>query len=360
MRHLIDPTIDCVFKAILGADERRHLLIHFLNATLGERLPYPITEVNMQNPYNPREFPSDKETVVDVRARDVLGRTFQVEIQVGDHEGLACRMLYTWFEIFRSQIGIGEDYSLMQPVYSIWILAENLHDIGTHLTFEVYDVGHRLYLTDRFEIHILQLKMLEADATIKDELTRWMMFFKLGKTLTPDNLPDWMDTPEMREAMAILNAFSDREHDYHNYQRQVAARCLKITHENRMKRALAAEQQALAAEQRALAVAEKARTAEEEARTAEEEARAAEEEARAAEEEARAAEEEARTAEEEARAAEEEARAAEEEARAAEEEARAAEEEALTALEQERTVSEQERLEKERLLALLKEHGIEP
>ena len=185
MRHLIDPTIDCVFKAILGSDERRHLLIHFLNAVLGERIVHPITGVDLQNPYTPREFFSDKETVVDVRARDVLGRTFQVEIQVGDHDGLSDRMLYTWFEIFRSQIGKGEDYSLLQPVYSIWILAENLHDIGVHLTFEVYDVGHQLYLTDKFELHILQLKKLETNVTIEDELTRWMMFFKLGKNPDP-------------------------------------------------------------------------------------------------------------------------------------------------------------------------------
>jgi len=32
MRHAIDPKIDCVFKALLGAEENRNLLIHFLNA----------------------------------------------------------------------------------------------------------------------------------------------------------------------------------------------------------------------------------------------------------------------------------------------------------------------------------------
>jgi hypothetical protein len=34
MQHQIDPTVDCVFKAILGKEERKHLLIHFLNAIL--------------------------------------------------------------------------------------------------------------------------------------------------------------------------------------------------------------------------------------------------------------------------------------------------------------------------------------
>ena len=35
MRHPIDPKVDCVFKALLGAESNRDLLIHFLNAVLG-------------------------------------------------------------------------------------------------------------------------------------------------------------------------------------------------------------------------------------------------------------------------------------------------------------------------------------
>jgi len=35
MRHPIDPKIDCVFKALLGAEDNRALLIDFLNALLG-------------------------------------------------------------------------------------------------------------------------------------------------------------------------------------------------------------------------------------------------------------------------------------------------------------------------------------
>ncbi len=42
MRHPIDPKIDCVFKALLGAEANRRLLIHFLNAVLGADLPAPV------------------------------------------------------------------------------------------------------------------------------------------------------------------------------------------------------------------------------------------------------------------------------------------------------------------------------
>ncbi len=41
MRHAIDPKIDCVFKALLGSEENRNLLIHFLNAFLAPDLIEP-------------------------------------------------------------------------------------------------------------------------------------------------------------------------------------------------------------------------------------------------------------------------------------------------------------------------------
>ena len=54
--HPIDPKTDCVFKALLGAEDNRDLLIHFLNAILGADLPSPVTQVYILNPYKEREF----------------------------------------------------------------------------------------------------------------------------------------------------------------------------------------------------------------------------------------------------------------------------------------------------------------
>jgi hypothetical protein len=59
MQHAIDPKIDCVFKALLGSDENRNLLIHFLNAFLSQELSEPLVSVDILNPYNDKEFLSD-------------------------------------------------------------------------------------------------------------------------------------------------------------------------------------------------------------------------------------------------------------------------------------------------------------
>nr|WP_052315010.1 PD-(D/E)XK nuclease family transposase [Thiocystis violascens] len=102
MHHPIDPKIDCVFKALLGADANRALLLHFLNAILGPALAAPIAEVEILNPYNDKEFLDDKLSIVDVKARD-----------------LRARILYAWADLYSAQLSTGADYRTLKPTYAI-------------------------------------------------------------------------------------------------------------------------------------------------------------------------------------------------------------------------------------------------
>ena len=218
MKHRIDPKIDCVFKALLGSEENRNLLVHFLNAILTRDLSSPITEVEILNPYNDKEFLDDKLSVVDVKAKDSEGRLYQIEIQLLTYRHLPERMVYTWCDIISQQLQSGHDYSLLKPVYSIWLLAENLLPGETDYAHE-YKLQNRQgrTLTDLGGIHLLELKKFTAER-IETEEQRWLQFFKEGDQLDETALPDWMNTTEMRQAMNTLKLFSEKERDYHAYQ----------------------------------------------------------------------------------------------------------------------------------------------
>jgi chromosome segregation ATPase len=47
---------------------------------------------------------------------------------------------------------------------------------------------------------------------------RWLKLFVEGEYLDPDNLPPWMNTPEMRRVMSTMQGFSEKERAYHAYQ----------------------------------------------------------------------------------------------------------------------------------------------
>jgi len=218
MRHPIDPKVDCVFKALLGAESNRDLLIHFLNAVLGADLPRPIVAVEIQNPYNEKEFLDDKLTVVDVKARDATGQMFQVEVQLLNHRDLPARILYGWANLYRSQIKEGESYRKLRPTYAIWLLGQTLlpDDPEYAHEFRLRDRHGRVFL-DHGGIWLLELSKFAADA-VETEQQRWLKFFNEAERLDEDALPGWMQTQEMRRAMNTLKAFSEKEHAYHAYQ----------------------------------------------------------------------------------------------------------------------------------------------
>jgi predicted transposase/invertase (TIGR01784 family) len=218
MKHRIDPKVDCVFKALLGSDENRNLLIHFLNAILQGDLSAPLAWVDILNPYNEKEFLDDKLSVVDVKAKDEAGRLYQIEIQLAVYHSLPARMLYTWADIYSQQLQSGQKYHELQPTYSIWLVAENVTKGDSRYAREYkFRDETGLSLVEHGGIWLLELEKFQTEQ-IETERQRWLKFFKEGAQLNDDALPEWMNTTEMRQAMGTLSLFSEKERNYHEYQ----------------------------------------------------------------------------------------------------------------------------------------------
>ena len=218
MKHRIDPKVDCVFKALLGAEPNRNLLTHFLNAILAAELTAPIIGVSILNPYNDQEFVDDKLSIVDVKAEDQQGQIYQIEIQLASHRHLPARILYTWADLYSQQLSSGEDYGELRPTYAIWLLAENLikGDADYARDYQLRDQRGRALIAHG-GLWLLELQKYTGEP-IETEQQRWLKFFKEGEQLDDGQLPGWMNTDEMRQAMNTLRQFSEKERDYHAYQ----------------------------------------------------------------------------------------------------------------------------------------------
>lgn len=247
MKHKIDPTVDCVFKALLGSESNKNLLVHFLNAVLSPPPSKRIVAVTILNPFNERDFENDKLTVVDVKAEDSQGTIYQVEVQLLVYEGLIERVVYTWADCFTKQLTKGRDYVELKPVIAIWLIcgvllreedvtlatereqAASLSVEGAkrphlpagayHHQFEWWDHEKGVKLGEMGAIHLLELKKWHK-AQVEGELDRWVQFFRDGKLLDDEALPGYMETPEMKQAMETLREFSEREKRYDVYRRR--------------------------------------------------------------------------------------------------------------------------------------------
>ena len=79
----IDPTVDFAFKRLLGNPEHTAITVHFLNAVLAGSPR--ITHVEILNPILDQETDDDKLAILDIRAHDDQGRSFNIEMQTATH-----------------------------------------------------------------------------------------------------------------------------------------------------------------------------------------------------------------------------------------------------------------------------------
>jgi predicted transposase/invertase (TIGR01784 family) len=261
MRHPIDPKVDCVFKALLGTEENRDLLIHFLNAMLVADLSQPIVDVDIIDAHNGQEARDDKLSVVDVKAKDSAGWLYQIEVQMQAYRHLPQRLAYTWCDIYSAQLRSGQDYPQLRPTYSIWLLAENLirDDARYAHVYKLRDEYGRPLL-EQGGIYLLELEKFRVER-VETEGQRWLKFFKDAEALDEAALPDWMNTPEMRKAMNTLKQFSEKEKDYHAYQARQnylrEQRTIRWEYEQNLEAERRAKEDALREKQAALAEIER-------------------------------------------------------------------------------------------------------
>jgi len=222
MKHAIDPTIDCVFKAILGSNEHINLLLNFLNSICIDDLPSPICNLTILNPYNDKEFLMDKLSIVDIKANDKAGNTFQIEIQISVPQSLKYRMLHNWAELYSRQLIQGDTWNELKPVISIWLVCAPIFSefSGFHSRFTFCDEKNKLELVEHARIHVIELSKWNK-SHIENDLDIWAHFFKDGKAFSVEGLPEEMLTQEMEEAMAVLRQFSEKERDYDRYMLRV-------------------------------------------------------------------------------------------------------------------------------------------
>ena len=116
-------------------------------------------------------------------------------------------MLYTWSAIYHSQLGRGDDYTLLEPVVSVWIVTGVLFADTPlcHLRFRIGDPEAGLSFSEHFALHLLQLPKWRMRKDRISEKDRWVYFFKEGKNIDVDDPPDILkNSKEMRDAMDVF------------------------------------------------------------------------------------------------------------------------------------------------------------
>ncbi len=200
MAEYINPFRDIVFKYIFGRNETKNLLKSFINAVLADVDMETVTEIEILNPFNLKEFQNDKFSFLDIKAEAASGEIYNIEVQLSGFEEYKFRTLYYWAKLYTGQLGESENYAELKPVICINILDFNLiKELDSfHTCFLPYEYQNRdILLTGHFQVHFLEiLKFKDNILGINQDLKFWFKYLTLEGQNQEEKMKGILDEKE--------------------------------------------------------------------------------------------------------------------------------------------------------------------
>lgn len=214
MRYL-NPKADLTLKKVFG--EHPDLVASFLNALL----PFDSPEERIEHvEYLPSELvpqtPLRKNSIVDVRCQDKRGRQFIVEMQMVWSSEFKQRVLFNASKAYVRQIAGGEDYELLQPVYSLNLVNDIFEPEleGYYHNYRIVHVEHSDRIIEGLHFVFVELPKFTPH-TYKEKKMHvlWLRYLTEIDEKTREVPQELLDNPDIKKAVAQLeeSAFTDAQ-----------------------------------------------------------------------------------------------------------------------------------------------------
>ena len=190
----VSITNDIAFRRIFGNENKKSVIISFLNAVLDFKDEKAIQDVAIKNPYQLPEYSGGKTTIVDVKATDHNGNSFLVEMQIAEVKDFDKRVLYYASQSYTDQIDRGDSYTNLKPTYFIGILnfeaTQNTNYLSRH---KIYDIETGEQIIRNMEFTFIELpKFNKAANELTSIVEQWIYFLKNSDNLNlmPESITD--------------------------------------------------------------------------------------------------------------------------------------------------------------------------
>jgi predicted transposase/invertase (TIGR01784 family) len=216
----LNPKADLIFKLVFG--EHEDLMMSLLNALLPLDSDGQITSLEYVTPEMVPENPSKKNSIVDVRCTDQKGRQFIVEMQLHWNEGFKQRVIFNASKAVVKQLKKGEDYTLIQPVYSLNFINEGMFQPDTdefYHDFAIVNVEHSDRIIEGLRFVFVELpKFKPQNIAEKKMAVLWLRFLTEISEATEEAPAELLENEETRKALSIVEKSAMSEGQLYAYE----------------------------------------------------------------------------------------------------------------------------------------------
>ena len=201
----LDPKADLTFKKVFG--EHPDLVTSLLNALLPLTEEETITEIEYLPAEMVPENPLRKNSIVDVRCKDKNGRQFIVEMQMIWSPEFKQRILFNASKAYVRQLDVGEQYELLQPVYSLNLVNEVFESEleGYYHYYRLVHAEHSEKVIDGLHLIFVELpKFTPHTYSEKKMQVLWLRYLTEINERTREVSEDLLSNPEIHKAVTAL------------------------------------------------------------------------------------------------------------------------------------------------------------
>lgn len=230
------------FKKIFG--EHKDLLISLLNALLPLDGDGMVESVEYLPAELVPDLPIGKNSIVDVRCKDVKGRQFIVEMQIIWTPAFRQRVLFNASKAFVRQLRRNRRYELLQPVYSLNLVNEPFMNDYPDEFIHNYNIVHELHsdkIIEGLHLTFVELPKFKPQTISERKMAvLWLQFLteiNEDTTVVPEEL---LANPDTSKALKEVeeSAYSEQEMDaYEDFWDKLGAERLLIVDSNGISRA---------------------------------------------------------------------------------------------------------------------------
>lgn len=210
----LDPKADLTFKRVFG--EHPDLVMSLLNALLPLSSEQEITDIEYLPSEMVPENPLRKNSIVDVRCKDKAGRQFIVEMQMIWSPEFKQRVLFNASKAYVRQMNVGEQYELLQPVYSLNLVNEIFEPEleGYYHHYQMIHVENSDKVINGLQLIFVELpKFTPHTYSEKKMQVLWLRYLTEINERTREVPEELMSNPEVKKAVNALevSAFTDAQ-----------------------------------------------------------------------------------------------------------------------------------------------------
>ena len=206
MAKYLDPKADVTFKKVFG--EHKNLAISLLNALLPLDDGKKVEAIEYLPPEMVPETPFGKNSIVDVRCEETGGRKFIVEMQMEWFPDFKQRVLLNSAKAYVRQLPKGNDYQLLQPVYSLNLVNHTFEpDMdGYYHYYRMVHAQDSGKVLEGLHLVVVELPKFKAkNFTEKKMQILWLRFLtEIDRDGADDVSQDLLDNPQTGEALEIV------------------------------------------------------------------------------------------------------------------------------------------------------------